>query len=464
VTAQRSDALVFFGATGDLAYKKIFPALQSMIRRGHLDMPIIGVAKSGWDLARLRERARESVEKHGGGVDRAAFAALVEQLQYIDGDYNDPPTFVALQRALGAAHRPLHYLAIPPSLFPAVVQSLARSGCARDARVVLEKPFGRDLASARTLNDTLHSVFDERSIFRIDHYVGKEAVLNALFFRFANTFLEPVWNRNYVDSVQITLAEDFGVQGRGKFYEETGVIRDVIQNHLLQVVGFLTMEPLILGYRESLRDELVKVLHAVQPIAPADLVRGQFRGYRREPGVAAESPVETFAALRLAIDSWRWEGVPVYVRAGKCLATTATEAVVRFKRPPFRQVVQGISNYVRFRLGPDVAIAIGARMKRPGDSASVVPTELSVLRHPTADDLDPYERLLGDAVEGDPLLFAREDMVERAWEIVEPILHADAPLHEYEPGSWGPVAAAALPAAHGGWWDPDGTHLPPGFD
>jgi glucose-6-phosphate 1-dehydrogenase len=456
VTRPPSDALVFFGASGDLAFKKIFPSLYSLVRRGRMDCPIIGVARSGWTLDELRERARESVEKHGNGLDENTFARLASLFRYVDGDYREPSTFKAIHEALGDAERPTHYLAIPPSMFPSVVKSLGASGCARQARVVVEKPFGRDLQSAIELNHTLHSVFEENSIFRIDHYLGKEAVLNVIMFRFANTFLEPIWNRRYVESVQITMAEKFGVQGRGKFYEEAGAIRDVVQNHLLQVIGFLAMEPPTLTYREAIRDEQVKVLRGIRPIRDEDLVRGQFRGYREEDGVAEHSRVETFAAMRLWLDSWRWEGVPFYVRAGKKMPITATEVFVRLRRPPVGKLVRGPTNYVRLRLGPEVEIAIGARVKRPGEEIESTMTELSVLRQTTGDDMEPYERLLGEAMEGDPILFARQDAVERAWEIVEPVLKSSTPVFEYKPGTWGPDEADWLAKEAGGWHDPEG--------
>ncbi|QOW20981.1 glucose-6-phosphate dehydrogenase [Novilysobacter avium] len=455
-----SDAFVFFGATGDLAYKKIFPALQAMIRSGELDMPLIGVSRGGWSLERLRQRARASLEANGG-VDEDAFARLCEQLRYIDGDYSDPETFRGLKQALGSASRPIHYLAIPPSMFGTVVQGLAASGCNANARVIVEKPFGRDLASARELNRELHAVFPESSVFRIDHYLGKEAVRNLLYFRFANTFLEPVWNRTYVDSVQITMAEDFGVQGRGAFYEEVGTIRDVVQNHLLQVMSLLAMDAPAGRDPESLRAEKLRLFRATRSLRPEDVVRGQFRGYRDETGVAADSQVETFVALRLYIDTWRWAGVPFYIRAGKKLPITSTQVMVDLKPPPleiFDSISLAESNYFRFRLSPEVVISTGARVKKAGEGMEGRQVEL-VARSSRDEGKSPYEQLLGDAIEGDTSLFTRDDSVEEAWRIVEPVLpdshgNHNTPLTIYEPGSWGPESADELVTGGRHWQDP----------
>jgi glucose-6-phosphate 1-dehydrogenase len=452
---ERSDALVFFGATGDLAYKKIFPALHSMARRGTLEVPVIGVAKAGWTRDQLLERARASIAEHGGGVDEAAFARLTQRLDYVDGDYADPETFAKLRGALGSAQRPTHYLAIPPSLFGTVVKALGSSGCATTGRVVIEKPFGHDRASAQALNDTVHSVFPESAVYRIDHYLGKEAVENLLYFRFANTFLEPVWNRHYVQSVQITMAESFGVQGRGRFYDETGALRDVVQNHLLQVVAMLAMEPPTTIRHDALHDEQVKILRAIPPVQPAHVVRGQFRGYHAEPGVSANSTVETFAAVRLEVDSWRWAGVPFVLRTGKNLPVTATEVTVRFQRPPLLRLAPTDANYLRFRLGPDIAIGLGTRVKAPGKQMETIPSELAAVSHPVADEMDAYERLLTDAMAGEGLLFVREDAVDAAWAIVEPILDDITPVHEYDAGTWGPAEADRLAKPLGGWCDPE---------
>ena len=453
---EQSDAFVFFGATGDLAYKKIFPALQALIKSGHLDVPIIGLGRSGWVTEQLVDRARKSVEEHGG-LDKDAFEKLTKRLTYIDGDYRDPKTFAKLRDALDGAKRPLHYLAIPPSAFEVVTRSLSASGCADQARVVVEKPFGRDLASAQELNDVLHQCFPESSVFRIDHYLGKEPVQNLLYFRFANSFLEPVWNREFISRIEVTMAENFGVDGRGKFYEEVGAIRDVVQNHLLQIAALLAMEAPVGHDPEAIRDAKGQAFKAMRPLDPAEVVRGQFDGYRQEAGVAPDSDVETFAALCVHVDSWRWADVPFYIRTGKNLPATVTEVYAELKRPPyvlFEDVRTEPPNHVRFRLSPDVVLELGARAKKPGEGL-VGENVLLDAFHESAVEMQPYERLLSDAMRGDQMLFARQDAVEASWRVVDPVIGANssrAPSVPYEKGTWGPGEADAL--------IPDGWHNP----
>jgi len=454
MTNSHSDSLVFFGATGDLAYKKIFPALQAMVKRGHLNVPVVGVAKAGWNLDRLRARAQESLEKHGG-VDAVAFEKLCSLLRYVDGDYQDPGTFEALRKELGDAHHPAHYLAIPPVLFETVVQQLEKSNCGRGARVIVEKPFGHDRASAQGLNKVLLGVFDEADIFRIDHYLGKRAVNNVLAFRFANSFVEAFWNRTHIERVEITMAEDFGVQGRGGFYDQTGAIRDVIQNHVFQVLSGLAMDPPVGLDSESIRDERVKVLKAIPAIEEKNLVRGQFRGYRDESGVAKDSQTETFAAVELQINSWRWKGVPFYIRAGKCLPTTCTEIVGKFRKPP-TLIADSllVENHLRLRLSPEVTIAMGMMTLAPGAEGLSLQTGEMVASHsPRADEMDAYERLLGAAMAGDSTLFAREDYVEDAWRVVDPVLRTSTPIYQYQKNTWGPIEVERV-TPMGGWSNP----------
>ncbi len=450
MSIEKSDALVFFGATGDLAYKKIFPALQGMVQHGNLNVPVVGVAKAGWNLDQLRARAKDSLENHGG-IDPPAFEKLSGLMRYVDGDYQDPATFEALRGQLKDAQRPTYYLAIPPVLFETVVENIGKSNGGSNARVVVEKPFGHDQASALELNKVLLSIFDESSIFRIDHFLGKRPVDNMLVFRFANAFSEAFWNRHYIESVQITLAEDFGVQGRGAFYDGTGAVRDVIQNHLFQVLSNLAMEPPVRSDGESLRDEKVKVLKAIPPIEDCNLIRGQFQGYLDEQGVAKDSKTETFAALRLEINSWRWKGVPFYIRAGKCLPLTCTEILAKFRKPPTLLPDSVLTeNHLRLRLSPDVVIAMGLMSLAPGDGVALQPGEMVATSSSGGGDMGAYERLLCAAMAGDNSLFAREDYVEEAWRIVDPVLKKGTPIYSYAQNSWGPAEVDRV-MPPGGW-------------
>lgn len=454
MTNSHSDALVFFGATGDLAYKKIFPAFQAMVKRGSLDVPVVGVAKAAWNAEQLRARARASLEDCGR-LDPAAFKKLCGLLHYVAGDYNDPAVFTKIRNEIGSAQRPAHYLAIPPLLFPVVVEQLAKSGCARGARVIVEKPFGHDLGSARELNKILFSAFREDDIFRIDHYLGKRPVHNMLVFRFSNAFMEAFWNRNYIESVQITMAEKFGVQGRGAFYDETGTIRDVVQNHLFQVLSNLAMEPPVRTDSASIRDEKVKVLKAIPALRDKDIVRGQFNGYLQEKGVAPKSQVETFAALRLEVNSWRWQGVPFFIRAGKCLPETCTEIFARFRKPPSPIKSEALlPNHLRFRISPEVVLAIGTTVMAPGEEMIGMSGEMIAMHQPSPSEMEAYERVLSDAMLGDSTLYAREDYVEEAWRIVDPVLRMTTPVLPYEPNTWGPEESEKRLAPPGGWHNP----------